>query len=430
MTMLVAKMVSFVKGKYNALRYGDVFQNWDRLMRLVRVTDSDEADPTTRKRKVSISTIITLWMAFTMLRMTLSVFWFTGMDHIMGQTMSNTGNVWKLLVSLASVTHVQLFLYRLVCIRLILSGDMIFMQTLKSMVRRHASDEPQTSADFGIQQSEEVHGKKIRLIRLIYSATVISSLAIAVCSYSAVTGFLWLNIQESQTTFQVCCWVFWYVQDLLLSTATAFDLLICPSMWFVVALNYRMDIMSLTAKIQQLIGMKGMGVRRKQHLPLFKEISDEYLRLTREIVQVNRMSSPILFVLVLCTTPFVCICVFVTAYSDNWLLQILVPIFGCVYSLFACVLLATAADITSKSENMHDVLCAAAARQSFASLLSVQERRVLLLMMEHAASDSHSFAMTTMDGQKYTMETFVSFLIETGLQYTLLITFNREIVSQ
>ena len=77
-------------------------------------------------------------------------------------------------------------------------------------------------------------------------------------------------------------------------------------------------------------------------------------------------------------------------------------------------------------ESAGEVLCAAAARQSFASLLSVQERRVLLLLMMIEHATSKSFAMATMDGQQYTMESFVSFLIDTGLQYTLLLTFNRE----
>ena len=142
------------------------------------------------------------------------------------------------------------------------------------------------------------------------------------------------------------------------------------------------------------------------------------------------MSSQILFVLVLRTTPFTCMCVFVTTYSDNLLLQMFLSVIGVAIFLFACSLTATAADISAKSEKMDGILCDAAARQSLASLLSVQERQFLLLMMEHASSERQSFAMTTMDGQKYTMESFVSFLIETGLQYTLIFTFNRGIAFQ
>ena len=50
-TMHSTKLKSFIRSKYNALRYGDMFKNWDELMRLVRVTDSDEADPTTREEE-------------------------------------------------------------------------------------------------------------------------------------------------------------------------------------------------------------------------------------------------------------------------------------------------------------------------------------------------------------------------------------------
>ena len=116
---------------------------------------------------------------------------------------------------------------------------------------------------------------------------------------------------------------------------------------------------------------------------------------------------------------------FVTVHSDSLLLQIFIPVIGVSICLFACFLTATAADITAKSEKMHGILCDAAARHSFAYLLSAKERQFLLLMMEHASSERNSFALTTMDGQKYTMESFVAFLIETGLQYTLLFTFNR-----
>ena len=421
MTEQATEKPSFWKRKYNALKYGDVYQNWNHLMRLVRVTDSDEADPTTRKKKAAINGLIALYKFFTLFRMSLSVFLITGFDHIMGQTPNQTGNLSKLIVSVTGVVLVQWFLYRLVCIRLIMKDDMIFMQTLKSMVSWHGSDEPQTSGDFRTQETDEFREQKIRLARLIYAVTVLSSFPMAVCPYFATTGYLWLNIQASETTFQICCWVFWWVQDLILSTVIAIDFLVYPSMWFVVALNYRMDIKSLTAKIQQLMQVKGKG---KKPVLLFKEIRDGYLRLARQADRVNRMSSPILLVLVLCTTPLVCICVFVTVHSDNWMFRIMFSIFGCVCSLFACVLLANAADITATSEKMHDVLCAAAARHSSTSLLSVPQKRALLLMIEHAASESHSFAMTTMDGQQYTMEHFVAFLIETGLQYTLLLTFN------
>ena len=61
MKMQVTRLVSFMKGQYNALRYGDVFEGWDQLMRLVRLTD-----PTTKRKNVLVNTIIELWMAFTL----------------------------------------------------------------------------------------------------------------------------------------------------------------------------------------------------------------------------------------------------------------------------------------------------------------------------------------------------------------------------
>ena len=177
----------------------------------------------------------------------------------MGQTLNKTGNVSKLIVSVIGVALAQSSLYRLVGIRSILKGDMIFMQTLMSMVS--GSDEPQTSAVCRIQESDTKREAKIRLVRAIHSLTVLSSVPTVACAYMGVTGYLWLNIQASRTTFQTCCWVFWYVQDLLIWTVVSFNI-IFPAMWFVVALNYRMDLRSLTAMIQQLKQVKGKGRNR------------------------------------------------------------------------------------------------------------------------------------------------------------------------
>ena len=186
----------------------------------------------------------------------------------------------------------------------------------------------------------------------------------------------------------------------------------------------------VSEKIGQLAGLKGMGVKSQGRVRLFEQIRVDYLSLVQDPVRVNTMSSQILFVMVLSTTPIACMCMFVFLYSDNVVFQVTVPIAGSLTILSACSLLAIAADITSKSEKMNDLLCTAAARHCFASVFSLSERRLLLVMMEHASSESQFFAITTMDGQRYTNESFVSYLIEAALQYTLIISFNQEIAFQ
>ena len=76
-SFLKINYIGFVSGltdKYYVLRYGDVYHNWDQLMRLVRVTDSDEADPTTRKKKIVVIALIMLWMVFSLFRISLFPF--------------------------------------------------------------------------------------------------------------------------------------------------------------------------------------------------------------------------------------------------------------------------------------------------------------------------------------------------------------------
>ena len=430
----VAKLAALLTNRYKAIRYGDVYQNWDELMRLVQVTDSDEADPTKRKKKVIANAFLTLWIAFTVFRMSLSPFWITGIDHIMGQTMNKSGNVSKLFVLLAGVSQLQSILYRLVCIRLTLSGDMIFMRTLKSMVSWHHSgeDDPPASREASPNsdrdtESERSRAQKDRIARIALGGALLGSLTMVTSLNAMMTGLLWLNIRASETAFQVFCWLFWYAQDVIMCTIVPLDIIIFPSMWFVLTLNYRTNLKSLSQKIAQLIRLKGMGSQRTP-VPLIKQIRVEYISLAKEALRVNTMSSQILFATVLCTTPLVCMCMFVAIYSDNAFLAFAVPVAGGVSCLFECSLLAMAANITSESEKMHRVLCSAGARQCFASLLSLQERQFLLLMMEHASTESESFALTMVDGQKYTEESFVSYVIETGLQYTLLVTFNQGII--
>ena len=197
----------------------------------------------------------------------------------MGQTLNNTGNVSKLIVSLAGITLVQSFLNRLVCIRLIMDGNMIFMQTVKAMVSWHGLDEPQTS-EVMTKESERNRKQKLRLVRYVYAGAVVGGRVLVMWSNVIFSGLLWLKIRGSQTTFQ--SWVFWYVQDLVLNHTASFDFLIYPSMWLVVALNYRMDIILLTDKIQQLTQMKRMGVRGERPVVLFRNIRNEYLRLARQ----------------------------------------------------------------------------------------------------------------------------------------------------
>ena len=407
---MAKRLVLASAATYNQLRYGDVFQNWDQLMRLSHITDSNEGDPAARSRKVAINVILAVWLLFCALRISLSQFLMgeNGMDHILGHTLCNTGNVYKTIAAMAGFGLVMCASYRLVCIRMTLNDEMIFMRILKHIAYTG-----------GLQTS------KVKMIRLVHWVTLAASTFFVICALCCMSGMLYVNVQSSNSAFEIGCWIIWYVQDISFGFIAS-DAILFPAIWILTAVNYRMDVRMLCQKVLEVTQLNTAGVKREGSARL-KEIHRLYNRLTEDAVLVNKMLAPILFVLTLSAIPVACTSLFIAVYADNVFFGVTAPAAGGTFTLAACALLALAADITSQSENLHSLLSIVVNRQSIASCLSQEQRRLLLDMMENVSSENHSLALMTMDGQKFTSQSFAVFLMETAIQYTLLISFNRDI---
>ena len=93
---------------------------------------------------------------------------------------------------------------------------------------------------------------------------------------------------------------------------------------------------------------------------------------------------------------------------------------GAAVVVSACILLAIAADVMAKSEQVYEHLSTLAFHQVN---LPLDRRLQLLHIMKECASEEQPLALYTMTGEKYTYLAFTEYLMETAVQYTLLVSF-------
>ena len=149
-----------------------------------------------------------------------------------------------------------------------------------------------------------------------------------------------------------------------------------------------------------------------------------YLNLLSTAASVNQMLSKILFPMVTFTTPFITVCLFVTLYSDIWLFNVAVPLIAVSFTIPTLVLQAIAGKISARSAEIHKPLTSVATRELHVPLL-MHQRNVILQIMDEIGGDHSPLALYSIEGQKYTMHSFVDYLISLGLGYLLILTFDR-----
>ena len=128
----------------------------------------------------------------------------------------------------------QLCLYRLDCVRKTALGHVMFARTVQAM---------RTERDKGLRRS-----------KAIMSRTLLSSLCMGSVTYAIMgslyhTFLLYPNIQASTTQFQVICWVFWWLQDMMSVAAVTMTMVVFPTSWMLMALEYRLDLMRMTLSL-------------------------------------------------------------------------------------------------------------------------------------------------------------------------------------
>lgn len=396
-------MFSF-RDLYLAISNCDVHEGWSVILHLALIK---RKNPNERTKSIILNVIVMMFHSFNAIRLSSSCFWLTDLNYLFGQTISNIGNVSRLTSAAAGVVLFQCTLYRLIWILRLLSDDKIVEDTT-----RRLSAERQTTP--------EQSSKRMKMNRLIIAAVVAGvpgNLVVAIIIYS---GMLALNVMAAATTSQVCLWVFWFGVDLVMITFFALDTIIFPCMWFVVILNYCLDIDKLASMVQQLKGCE------RRHLGnRIADVKKYYEIMIVASESVNRVSAPFLFVIVSCSNMITCLCFFTGMYSNNIIMAVMVPAVGCILAMAATTVLYVASHVTRQSYVIHDAICSAAGNGKLITDLSTSQTKVLLMMMEQMESESHSLALVTTSGERYTSESLVLYLIETALTYLLLITYNQ-----
>ena len=385
-----------MQGKWNAIENADIRKMWLRTMELFLVVDMSSLK--WPKNLILKNVALIMWLTILVVQFGYSALFASDENaHLSGNMFGGAG-FGRLFNTATAILYCQSILYRLVLIKLTLEGHMTVMDTITVIVNER---------NRGLRQ------RKIRMTRIVLIVAIVAVVLFVLTSNFMWLGMLVLNLR-SQSLLQVTCWILWWLLDVASALPVASTTIFFAAMWIMMAFNYRMDLCELMRQVENVNEADTMD-----------EVCDWYDHVVDEAITFHRFSSLILLSLSLCTTPFFVTCLFVLNYGDNLFFSVTLFVVVVPPVLFAWFLLAIAATTTFLSENLHALLCSLAAQNMRDTRLSQRQRLRLQLMIEEVGSEETFFALRTPDGQKYTPEIFLIYLIETMLHYTLLLTFDR-----
>ena len=397
---------------WHRLFHGDVRERWLALMRLLSITD-DESSMKSRKRHMLRANIAYVAVfLFTCIRLGVSGMTDRLPHHIFGHTLINTGNVNRMFMLMALFVNGQLAMYRLICIRGILSQDTRLAQVLDGIM---------SEAD------EQLRRRKTQMADMVYAGCLMSSINYFPFGVGFMSGLLYYNIHLSSSSSQVIWWSFCWTQDMILIACITTTMMSFPASWLLLVLDYRINLTDLLEDIKQL--SRGheeeedegeTTVNRRQRLTM-SHVMDRLRRLQRESELLNHSAAPIMFVINLCTTTITCISLFAAVFSDTYIFKYLISGIGLTFMLLPITLQAVAGLVTSKSQQLVTQLTVLAVRQRHQSM---RMRVQLLTQLETLSSDREPLAIRTSSGESCTSLSFYGFLIEMAIQFTLFYSFS------
>ena len=393
------------------LATGDVYSNWLRLLKLLRITDENEGmRGEGMKQMIKANIFLASFYLFSCLRMG-----FSGLipgldDRVFGHTLVAFGNTAPLIEVFTGITVGQAALYRLLCIRLTLSGDMNILRIIDRLRR-----EP----DQGIRD------RKVRMACLTHASAVAMTINCFVTALVTLTGLMYINVTSATSSSDIAWWLFWWTQDILLVIACCMTVIAFPLIWLLVALNYRLDLMYMQQRISEVSQCRphdGQARVDSNWWPLFDGIMHQLQQLRRSANDLNRTASPILFLLNICTTPMTTTALFVCLFMDSLILKIGLTMAVSVVIMSSLALQSVAGNITSTSERIHQELACLASRLPQSGKL--RQRVRLLLVLEDLSGLQQPLALYTPTGEQCTSLSFAVYLMETLVQFSLLISFS------
>lgn len=409
---LLPRLLSFGRRRVIHWKEGNVYAQWRKLMLMTGY----EAEDAEEKRPVLLITnaLFALWYLFNIARHLLTLVTADSADtrYLWGQTLASAGSSAKMLTITAAVADTQCCLTRLATLRLVWRREAIFLKTVRSIVRSAGLD----------QRSQSV-----RTCRYLLWVTLAAWTAIFVNTSVIYSTTFVLSLAESSSTLEVCCWTFWWLMDMWINVTVAADMSIATLNWLLLALHYR-------SKFEFLIQQANWVVQAQRLLPKpgpighrIQNIEHSYKDLVVTALEFNRVSGPILVLLLLCTMPFACTAVFVVQFAENHvvaafvLLAILTPILATL-----CILYISSG-IAHMSNRLNFQLGCISARDSTQRQLTVKQKWRLLALCEEIASPEPLVSLYLWDGHMVASDSLLKYVIECCLHYTLYITLDRYI---
>ena len=391
-----------------------LYVKWERLLRLSWITGSGEGVSEKRRQlNVKSNTIFAVSLCFSAFRLGYTSYLVSNeQHHLIGNTFANIGNIALLGFAGVGTAYTQWSLFRVVTTWQAATGRLSVLQTLSSLLS---------------EQDEGLRRKKRRLAAFIYTLAVMGTGQFALFAHLYHGFLLYLNINHSKDTSEMHWWCFWFLLDMVSCYSCTMTMSFVPACFILQVLDYRLDLSHMISEVRRLLQEDHMD---QEHESVWSRHIHDMIQklhwLSKKARHVNTCWSPFLFVTVVCATPNATIFLFITLYAGEMMVAATYACVGVIQTAFAFTMQAVAGDITAQSETLYQELAMIAAEARDA--LSLSDRRLLLLLMEESLSECEPLAMHHVTGEKYTMIEFGAYVMETAVQFTLLLTFSNYLI--
>ena len=374
-------------------------QDWLSLTRFTIISAPDDGDGDNggdrRRKLVQVNCLLFMWHLFMATRLGWSAMIDTNYHHLMGHSLNHAGNAVCLIQVLGGLGLTQAALLRLTCSCLASKGNWSFMEK-----------------DF--LKTTDRHCECQLTSRLMHAATILMLVSTITVTCLILSAMFAGNVLQSTNQFQVLCWTFWWIIDMVMCVTTSIDLVMFPSSWLLLGTVYRMRLNALAKVIacQPRNGSSSSIYFVRRSLTSLEEFASS----------VKQTLGSIHFVQSVLTTPIMCLVIFISMYSDNDFYRNFMPLVGLGVGLFPFALQALAAVITATSEQVFHQLALMTGRTS--GLMPLKSRQLLLIMMQETGCQEQRLALYSLVGDKYTISAFTRNVMETFVHLSLLITFS------
>jgi hypothetical protein len=379
---------------YHQIREGDLYHNWQSLLRLIRYERSE----VTIKETI-IQWSIFLFLLFTSFRIGFSCFLPSkGIEHLLGHTLVNAGEAGRIISTAGGILLLETGLMRMIFWRKD-GGQQLLLNTIRKL--QHAVDHFQDDRSVA----------KLQLARRVFIINVLAILLYSPC-FAFVTAAFAVNAVLSESWFEVLVWTFWWINDLVMECIFVVEFPSGDLIWLFLMTEFRMGMTSFAEDIGSMTNGKAVINTR--------QLMRRYDRLKLRSRQLAPLFSSLLSVFLVCNILLISILAyeFQTAHGIFKIFSFILCPLIVVQAVFV---LSFAGQILSLSRRIHDQLFRLISCNQGLNIGS-SVKRDLLHVLEELASDYNPLSLRTTDGQMFTMERFTFFIIEAAIQYTLIVT--------